>query len=417
MSLTIRHICNSDGAGIGAVLENLIRNYDRAFFAVAYGTHSAIKRLDRQGSLTGFLRRGARLRTVFDIDRHFTDPDIIDELCTIPGDSECRLYGPRLRRPSPPDFASAFHPKVYYFEAKKNACAVVGSANLSIGGISKNEEAATFIEGRTDDDYFHNLRDYLDRIWDSDCLIAVDQYSTFREEYARVYKAARQTLTQTGIVDDAPLPQFDNERRKLARAFKGARKNVYNSLVGYLCGLLSGGFVRHTDEDGPNVLRFRLRRGKLNKGHSFEGMIHFPEISEHQLSQVECVHRDAERIADRIRNALFELGGRDGVSFRQSGKSKLVYEFTVRFQSDSRIWLELCRIYPWAGTWEKYRLPAKLNFRQPEIRRSFLQGYMDIRTRFSKTDALPPPTPYMRIAVSVGGEAVDFALRLRKMLA
>lgn len=416
MSLSIRHICNADGAGIGTVLEDLLCNYDRAFFAVAYGTHSAIKHLDHRGSLSDFLRRGSRLRTVFDIDRHFTDPDIIDELCTIPGDSECRLYAPRLRKPSPSNFAAAFHPKIYYFETVEKASAVVGSANLSIGGIRENEEVVVFIEGKIHETYFANLRHYLDRVWNSDCLIAVDQYSTFREEYARVYKSTRRALRQPAALDDAPLPHFEPERRKLARALKQARGLLHDTLVAYICGLLSGGFVQYVeDENGEVLLRIRLRRGLLNRRGPFEGMIHFPNVSEHKLSQSECVRRDVERITDRIRSAFLELDVRDSVTFRQTGE--LNYEFTILFRHDSSIWRNLNKIYPRSGKWEQYRIPTKLDMQRPEIRHSYLQGYLDIRTRFSRTDALPPPTALMRIAVSVGGKAIRFGRRMRTLLA
>ena len=96
MAVTVKLLAN-DLEPIGETLERLLTSSKEAFFAVAYGTHGGYKHLDSGSAVTDFLNRGSRLRAIFDVERYLTDPDLIEELCTVPGDVECKLYRTSIR--------------------------------------------------------------------------------------------------------------------------------------------------------------------------------------------------------------------------------------------------------------------------------------------------------------------------------
>lgn len=404
----------NDRETIGGTIAKLLGSHNEAFFAVAYGTYNAVELLGQGHALELFARTGGRLRAVFDVDRHFTDPELIDELCTIPGDVECRLYGPRIRGVHAPHHVFDFHPKVYYFESKGRAAAVVGSANFSLGGLSSNCEVAVLLDGARDEVVFRNLKQYLEKVWTLPALISVDQYEKFRDEYGRAYRAARAKEQRRGVLEDIPLVQVDQDVVRLKKALEATQEESAQPTIAYVLGLVAGGIVGIDRTTREVVLE--LRRGVLNRGKPVEGRIFFGGISEPDIPQSDCVRRDAERIVTRLSTAFAGLSTGDMVRLERI--SELVYHLVVTFSRSSRIWRVVKQRL--GGTHAKsaqYLWPQGIDLANAEVRRSFLQGYMDLRTRITATDALPGPKSYMRVAVSIGGKALGFAEQLRNLMA
>lgn len=63
-----------------------------------------------------------------------------------------RMVGPRSR---------ALHTKIYYFESGDEYTAVIGSANITKGGLSANEELSVTLQGTRGDPLFLDLQRYL----------------------------------------------------------------------------------------------------------------------------------------------------------------------------------------------------------------------------------------------------------------
>lgn len=59
-----------------------------------------------------------------------------------------------------------FHPKVYCFVDGKKISAIVGSANFTNGGTSRNEEAAILLEGNIDEKPLQDILDSISSWWD-----------------------------------------------------------------------------------------------------------------------------------------------------------------------------------------------------------------------------------------------------------
>ena len=55
----------------------------------------------------------------------------------------------------------ALHTKIYYFESGDKYTAVIGSANITKGGLSTNEELSVTMHGTRGDSFFLELQQYL----------------------------------------------------------------------------------------------------------------------------------------------------------------------------------------------------------------------------------------------------------------
>lgn len=393
---------------------DFLRTSSQAFFAVAYGTYGAIRRLDEAYPLADFLGRGCHLRAIFDIDRHFTDPDLIDELCTIPGDVECRLYAPRIRGTDHSDSLPALHAKVYYFESGDTASVVIGSSNFSETGLCVNFEGCVCLKASRDHALLESLRTYLEALWCSPFCIDVAEYAKFRDGYAEAYRRARQRQIRPGVAAELPLHQTQEDVEVLQSVLEAARIESVQPVTAYVLGLTAGG--GHSADSEQRTLTVRLRRGLLNRNTRREGRIYFADVSERDLSQQDCVRRDAERIVSRLQNSFREVGTADTAGLEKRGD--LIYHLNLTFSESSPIWETLGPNLEKSSDGKgRYMWPDELALDDPEIRRAFLQGYMDIRTRITATDALPGSTRLMRVAVSVGAKAPEFAERFRNLLA
>ncbi len=409
MALQIKFLANQISE-IAATINRFLHSATDATFLVAYGTHRAFAKLEQNAVLSGYLKTGSRLRVLFDADRHFTDPQLIIELSTSPGDVECRLYAPRIRQPDRQGPIPAFHPKVYYFEKEEWAAAVVGSSNFSPGGLFHNYEAAIAVEGEWEDEFFEQIRAYAESVWDSNFQIEVLSNSRFVEQYSDAYRSAQQRQPRPGLTEEAPFYQTTEDTEFLQQAFQKVTQESLQPIVAYTLGLIAGGGLHYDVENGK--VSIQMRRGPLNRGKPNEGLISFPGVSERSLSQRDCVRRDAERVMTRLRNAFTDLETGDEASLEQT--SELIFRINLAFKPQSPIWERVSRELPASGA-GKYVWPTELPLEEEPVRRAYLQGYMDIRTRISVHDRIP--AGLLRIAVSVGGKADEFAEKLLGLMA
>lgn len=58
----------------------------------------------------------------------------------------------------------ALHTKIYYFETGEEYTAVIGSANITKGGLAGNEELSIQLVGIKGDQLYHQLQQYLQSV-------------------------------------------------------------------------------------------------------------------------------------------------------------------------------------------------------------------------------------------------------------
>ena len=107
--------------------------------AVAWARESAV--LSLTPVLRQFLQSGGRFRITVGIELQGTSTEALEGLVDLErfGDSAAFVY----HNEAPEE---TFHPKIYLFTARQNARLIVGSSNLTDGGLSTNIEAALDID-------------------------------------------------------------------------------------------------------------------------------------------------------------------------------------------------------------------------------------------------------------------------------
>lgn len=111
---------------IAQQLEYCITNYDEFYWAVAW---------DSTGPLADLLITNKhKIRNIL-IGIHFaqTEPQLLDSLSCFEGSRFAINSG-----------NGTFHPKLYYFQSRDGASAIIGSANFTKAGTTNNIESAIF---------------------------------------------------------------------------------------------------------------------------------------------------------------------------------------------------------------------------------------------------------------------------------
>jgi HKD family nuclease len=181
----------NNGTPVSSVVVESLSWASEAYLCVAYARYGAFEIL--KSELEGLLRRGGKLRAIFDVERVVTDPSIIEEISTIPGDSACRVIYKRPEDPSSDDhdLSGVFHPKLYLFQNGHRTRILIGSSNLTRGGLEKNVEANVAIDGQATDELWQEAIAYFQAQWNAREAINPEE-SDFIERYKERWKTHHQ---------------------------------------------------------------------------------------------------------------------------------------------------------------------------------------------------------------------------------
>lgn len=99
-----------------------------------------------------------------------------------------------------------FHPKVMLFTGRTGWAAIVGSANATRAGLSRDEEAAVLVEGTsTERDLRDKLADAISKWWDAASPVDAEVFALVGEAWSRRPRGdgrpTRRTLTEIGAAD------------------------------------------------------------------------------------------------------------------------------------------------------------------------------------------------------------------------
>lgn len=150
----------SEDAQIGRVLRDALNDDELAslWIATAWAKRSGLSRI--RSAVTEFTERGGASQVIVGIDEGGATREGL-ELCLELFRESFVYHDPGTR---------TFHPKLYAVEGTDRAVIVIGSGNLTRGGLFTNYEAALVLEAARDDDEDWQVRDdaraYFDRLLD-----------------------------------------------------------------------------------------------------------------------------------------------------------------------------------------------------------------------------------------------------------
>lgn len=164
--------------------------------AVAFAKRSGIKIIEE--SLKKCLDNGGSIEFVVGLDFHTTDAAVLQTFRTLSKSyPEFGFYC----FSDPSDNIITYHPKLYLFESEYLVKSIIGSSNLTKGGLSENIEVNVLLELERDSEKAENIFDIYARIKYQPTRFAPD------DEYIQTYQA---------VIEEAERPQYRRQDTRIA---------------------------------------------------------------------------------------------------------------------------------------------------------------------------------------------------------
>ena len=147
--MTHTRVLDNLSGRVGDEILKCMASATRTMMAVAFVKFSGVRLIEE--SLVDLLDRGGKAEIIFGLDFSLTDPRALSRVMKIQA-SRPALTLFAFSDPYLPGREPSFHPKLYMFEQEDSDwTAIIGSSNLSQGGLIDNVEIGVAIDGpRTD---------------------------------------------------------------------------------------------------------------------------------------------------------------------------------------------------------------------------------------------------------------------------
>ena len=149
--------------------------------AVAFISRAGLAMIDSALKLA--LDRGATVEFLVGLDMRSTDPQALETLYSVCSNHPtAAMYCYASLTP-----AGIYHPKLYLFKVDQDATCIIGSSNLTEGGLKKNVEVNAIIEGTTSDEAISDAYNTYNRLKFHPKRVVPD------EEFLNLYRQLCQT--------------------------------------------------------------------------------------------------------------------------------------------------------------------------------------------------------------------------------
>jgi HKD family nuclease len=173
-----------------SIIKEKISTAEEIFIAVAFLKDSGLKRIETD--LKNALERKAKLTIITGLDFYQTEPEALKKLQSLKKsyeNCEILIYNQETNK--------TFHPKLYLFSIKNEHTGIIGSANLTDGGLTRN------------------------------CELSMN--FTFNNEsptYRQLLKEKEQLLQSATVIDDLSLSNYTRKYQIFKKNEKAAKVNV-----------------------------------------------------------------------------------------------------------------------------------------------------------------------------------------------
>jgi len=168
---------------IGNIINQEMQNANNVQIAVAFLKYSGIKVIEK--SMRQCLDNGGVVEFIAGLDFKTTDSKALRYFINLKKEySKANLYCYGDRKENKTNIV--FHPKIYLFENGKETTGIVGSANLTRGGLISNFEVNTVFK-ETKPIYYSQLQAIYNSVKFTDSIFTPDE--EYLAGYSDVYKA------------------------------------------------------------------------------------------------------------------------------------------------------------------------------------------------------------------------------------
>lgn len=218
-------IVDNVSSALGDVLNELLPRARLAKMSVAFVRMSGVSIIS--DAIDACLTNSGQVEFIVGLDFSLTEPQAIWELATrspFNGDIQCLCF---LSSPS-----ATFHPKLYIISdaSSEKSSIVVGSSNLTAGGLFTNREVNAIITGRSDDRAIRDAYTVYNRFLGSKRLFTPDE--EFLEDYSVTYEAVKKRTKagRTSQLTTAEKTRFEDAQERLPGTLPTQRDLVVEAI-------------------------------------------------------------------------------------------------------------------------------------------------------------------------------------------
>lgn len=193
-----RLILNEEINTHGSLISDLLLGADRLECMVAFAKNSSFDLI--RDDLVKRLEAGLNARFAFGLDFYITEPRFLRAMLKLATTYSLKLYISNSK--------FTFHPKIYAFSGRKKNTVLIGSANLTGGGLKLNYEASAVIDD-PDKSLTNSIIQHFDElISENEIVLATKAHI---DKYERLYEInkVRQGLTNRKMKRAVEKTGFD----------------------------------------------------------------------------------------------------------------------------------------------------------------------------------------------------------------
>lgn len=208
---------------IGNIINQELQNANLVKMAVAFLKYSGVKVIEK--SLNDCLKNNGSIEIIVGLDFKTTDPQSMHYFIRLQrqvSSLKFYCYGDKGENKT----SIVFHPKIYLFEKGRETTGIIGSTNLTRGGLLTNFEANVVIK-ETKPLYFSQLEAIYNSVKFTDSVFSPDE--EYLAGYSDVYKAFLQN--EEKATKDRGLQEVVRQIRKREEFLPGTVPSIKSLII------------------------------------------------------------------------------------------------------------------------------------------------------------------------------------------
>jgi HKD family nuclease len=207
---------------IGNVINQELQNANSAKMAVAFLKYSGVQVIKQ--ALNNCLKNNGHIEIITGLDFKTTDPQSMHYFIQLQKQANLKFYcyGDKEENKT----SVVFHPKIYLFEKGRETTGIVGSTNLTRGGLLTNFEVNVVIK-ETKPLYFSQLEAIYNSVKFTDSVFSPDE--EYLTGYSDVYKAFLQN--EERAIKDKGVQRVVNQIRRREEFLPGTVPSIKSLII------------------------------------------------------------------------------------------------------------------------------------------------------------------------------------------
>jgi len=208
---------------IGNIVNQELQNAQSARIAIAFLKYSGIKVIEK--SLDRCLKNNGSVEIIAGLDFKTTDPQSMHCLIQLQKTTpnlKFYCYGDKDANKN----NIVFHPKIYLFQGKRETTGIVGSTNLTAGGLMTNFEANVIFK-ESKPLYFSQLEVIYNSVKFTDSVFSPDE--EYLAGYSDIYKAFLQN--EEKATTDKSIQKVVNQIRRREEFLPGTVPSLKSLII------------------------------------------------------------------------------------------------------------------------------------------------------------------------------------------